>query len=61
MTDSARSPDRPGRPPAEQWWAINGQDIMDALQRAHDGAEPWLVYLELIAGSESEDYRDPSP
>lgn len=41
------------RPPSEQWWAINGADIMAALERAHGGDEPWIVYTELIANSES--------
>ena len=45
------------RPPAEQWWTINGADLMAALQKAHDGDLPGVVYLELIANSESEDFR----
>lgn len=44
-----------GRPPAEQWWTINGEDVMEALRRCHEGTPPDLVYLELIANSTSED------
>jgi len=38
--------------PADQWWTINGQSIVEALQRAHDGETPDLVYLELFASSD---------
>ena len=44
------------RPPSEQWWTINGEDIMNALRQAHKGDSPDIVYLELIANSESTDY-----
>ena len=44
------------RPPDEQWWTINGADLMDALHRAHDGDHPGIVYAELFANSETEDY-----
>lgn len=40
------------RPPAEQWWTINGQAILDALTAAHEGTSPDLVYLELHANSD---------
>ncbi len=43
--------DRPGRPPSEQWWTINGEDMLDAMRRCHQGDEPEIVYLELIANS----------
>lgn len=52
-------PERPGRPPAEQWWTICGDDLMAALRRCHAGDAPDLVYLELLANSEAEDYGDP--
>lgn len=45
------------RPPAEQWWTINGQCLMDALEAAHGGDDPGVVYLELLANSETEDLR----
>jgi hypothetical protein len=44
------------RPPAEQWWALNGADLMCALQRAHDGDLPDVVYLELLVNSDTTDY-----
>lgn len=40
------------RPPAEQWWTINGAELLAALQRAHDGDLPDVVYLELLANSD---------
>lgn len=40
--------------PADQWWCINGAELMAALTRAHDGDRPDVVYLELIANSETE-------
>lgn len=41
-------------PPSEQWWTINGQSLMDALHAAHDGDDPNIVYLELLANSDVE-------
>lgn len=35
------------------WWAISGQAIMAALNRAHAGDDPELVYVELYANSET--------
>ena len=49
MTDH---PDRQARSPESQWWVIRGQDLLDALNAAHDGAYPDVVYLELLANSE---------
>jgi len=43
--------------PADQWWTINGQSIVEALQRAHDGETPDLVYLELFASSATQEKR----
>lgn len=37
------------------WWTISGEALMDALYRAHDGDDPGLVYLELLANSDVED------
>jgi len=44
--------------PAEQWWAINGQVLMDSLHRCHDGENPEMMYLELIANSGTIDVED---
>ena len=49
-------PGRPGRPPVEQWWTINGEDLMNALRRCREGDSPAIVYMELLANSDSEDY-----
>jgi hypothetical protein len=47
------------RPPAEQWWTIDGQTIMDALTAAHESTPPDIVYLELVANSDGgTDYGD---
>lgn len=48
--------DRPGRPPSEQWWTINGEDMLDMFRRAHAGDDPELLYLEAIANSERRSY-----
>jgi len=45
-------------PPTEQWWAINGQVLMDALHRCNEGETPEIMYLELIANSDTEDVED---
>jgi len=42
-------------PPADQWWAINGQVMLDAMHRCHEGEDPELMYLELIANSETDE------
>jgi len=54
MTDQGDRGDAPGRPPAEQWWVINGADLLAALVAAHQGSTPDVVYLELVANSEAE-------
>lgn len=46
--------DQPGRPPDEQWWVINGAELMSALMDAADGDDPEVVYLELVANSSTE-------
>jgi hypothetical protein len=51
----------PTRPPSEQWWTINGADIMAALQKVEQGDAPWVVYAELLVNSEGTDYGSPTP
>ncbi len=46
------------RPPSEQWWAINGEVLMDALRQCHNGTSPGLMYLELIANSDTIDTEE---
>lgn len=36
------------------WWAISGAELLAALNRAHDGEDPDMVYAELYANSEIE-------
>lgn len=42
------------RKPEDQWWVINGAELLAALTRAHDGDDPGIAYLELIANSDTE-------
>ena len=44
--------------PSEQWWTINGQVMLDAMWRCHNGQNPEIIYLELIANSETIDMGD---
>ena len=44
------------RPPSEQWWCINGASFMAALDRAHLGESPEVVYLECLVNSDTTDY-----
>ena len=53
--------ERLGRAPEDQWWTINGADLLNALRRSHAGDSPEIVYLELLANSEGEDFGDPPP
>lgn len=53
--------ERLGRAPEDQWWTINGEDLLAALRRAHSGDAPEIVYLELLANSEAEDFGDTPP
>ena len=46
------------RPPTDQYWAINGQVMLDAMHRCHEGENPELMYLELIANSDTEETDD---
>lgn len=38
------------------WWTISGADLLDALRRAHHGADPDIVYAEMYANSDVTDY-----
>lgn len=40
------------------WWTLSGQALMDALRRVQDGDDPDVVYAELYANSDHEDYRE---
>lgn len=44
--------------PADQYWAINGQVLLDALNRAHDGDDPDIIYLELFANSDTVEIEE---
>lgn len=41
----------------DHWWCIQGHSLMYALKRVRDGDDPDVVYLELLANSDIEDYR----
>ena len=38
----------------DAWWVINAAELYEALERAHAGDEPYVVYMELYANSEIE-------
>lgn len=44
--------------PEDQWWTINGADLHAALTACHEGTDPDVQYLELVANSDREDYRE---
>jgi hypothetical protein len=46
--------DAPGRPLAEAWWVIAGDELLAALHRAHEGDDPGVVYAELFVNAEQE-------
>ena len=37
--------------PAEQWWVINGAELLAALTRVASGDAPSVAYLELLANA----------
>lgn len=39
---------------ADRWWVIHEDVLFGALVEAHDGAHPDVVFVELVAGCESE-------
>jgi hypothetical protein len=41
-----------GRPLAEAWWVIAGDELLAALWRAHMGDDPGVVYAELLVNAE---------
>ena len=41
--------------PEEQWWCINGASLLAALRQAHEGDDPDIVYVELVANSTEGD------
>jgi len=45
-------------PPTDQYWVINGQVLFDALRRCSEGENPELMYLELLANSDTEDVEN---
>jgi len=34
------------------WWTISGEDFLAALNRAHAGEDPDIIYTELYVNSE---------
>ena len=45
----------------DSWWVIRGADLRQVLDRAHAGEDPGLLYTELWANSQHEDYRCTCP
>ncbi len=46
------------RPAPLGWWTIHGETLLEALREAAETGQPDLVYAELYANSEHEDYSD---
>lgn len=44
-----------GTQPEDQWWCINGAELMAALQRVADGDGPGVAYLELLANCTTDE------
>lgn len=40
------------------WWVIHGEALLDGLRRAAAGEDPDVVYAELYANSDHEDYSE---
>ena len=40
------------------WWTISGEALIGALRAVRDGADPDLVYAELYANSDLEDFSE---
>jgi hypothetical protein len=40
----------------DAWWVVHSHVLQDMLKRAHQGEDPELLYVELIANS--EDHQD---
>lgn len=36
------------------WWTLPGEDLMEAMRRAHAGESPELIYAEMYANSRVE-------
>jgi hypothetical protein len=47
-----------GIAPSDQWWCINGQDMLNALIRCRNGDDPDIVYLEMFINSDITDYPE---
>lgn len=40
--------------PVEQWWTINGHELLSALRRVGAGDDPDVAYMELFANADAE-------
>ena len=40
------------------WWHLEGAELLAALHRAHDGDDPGVVYAELYANSDTDEFDD---
>lgn len=38
-------------------WVLEGTSIMEMLERAHKGEDPYMIYLELYANSDIKEYQ----
>lgn len=54
-SDVPLTPPEPAEP--RGWWTLSGDAFIAALYAAHHGEHPELVYAELYANADHEDYR----
>ena len=45
---------------SEMWWVVNGEVLLSSLNRAQSGEDAEMLYLELLANSDTEDFREES-
>ena len=45
---------------SEMWWVVNGEVLLSSLKRAQSGEDAEMLYLELLANSDTEDFREES-
>ena len=42
----------------DTWWTLHGETLISALREAHDGGNPELIYAELYANADNEDFSE---
>lgn len=42
----------------DDWWVIYGEVLAEFLQRAHQGEDPEMLYIELAANSRTSTFEE---